>query len=91
MYDALKNANKNNKLYGFLGGPSGIIEGDYIEFDDKKIDEYNKLVNDQKKKIKLPKLNNRYSLINQKEFENNIERCASYVYSYLRKNDIIEV
>lgn len=40
LYDALKNANKNNKLYGFLGGPSGIIEGDYIEFDDKKIDEY---------------------------------------------------
>lgn len=40
LYDALKNANKNNKLYGFLGGPSGIIDGDYIEFDDKKIDEY---------------------------------------------------
>ena len=40
LYDALKNANKNNKLYGFLGGPSGIIEGNYIEFDDKKIDEY---------------------------------------------------
>ena len=58
---------------------------------DKKIDEYNKLVKDQKKKIMLPKLNNRYSLINQKEFENNIERCASYVYSYLRRNDIIEV
>ena len=28
---------------------------------------------------------------NQKEFEENLERCAGYVYSYLRRNDIIEV
>ena len=40
LYDALKQANKENKLYGFLGGPSGIIDGKYIEFDDKFIDAY---------------------------------------------------
>ena len=40
LYDALKNANSANKLYGFLGGPSGIIEGEYVEFDDKFIDAY---------------------------------------------------
>ena len=40
LYDALKNANPNNKLYGFLGGPSGIIDGKYIEFDDEFIDAY---------------------------------------------------
>ena len=40
LYDALKQANSENKLYGFLGGPSGIIDGKYIEFDDKFIDEY---------------------------------------------------
>ncbi len=40
LYDALKNANPANKLYGFLGGPSGIIEGKYIEFSDEFIDEY---------------------------------------------------
>ena len=40
LYDALKLANPQNKLYGFLGGPSGIIEGQYVEFDDKFIDEY---------------------------------------------------
>lgn len=56
-----------------------------------KIDEFNKNIKDQKKKIKLPSLSNKYSLINQKEFEDNIERCANYVYSYLRRNDIIEV
>ena len=40
LYDALKNANSSNKLYGFLGGPSGIIDGKYIEFTDSFIDEY---------------------------------------------------
>lgn len=40
LYDALKQANKANKLYGFLGGPSGIIDGKYVEFDDKFIDAY---------------------------------------------------
>ena len=40
LYDAIKQANPNNKLYGFLGGPSGIIDGKYVEFDDKFIDAY---------------------------------------------------
>ena len=40
LYDALKNANPSNKLYGFLGGPSGIIDGKYVEFTDSFIDEY---------------------------------------------------
>ena len=40
LYDALKQANSANKLYGFLGGPSGIIDGKYIEFTDEFIDAY---------------------------------------------------
>lgn len=40
LYDAIKQANPNNKLYGFLGGPSGIIDGKYVEFDDEFIDAY---------------------------------------------------
>jgi len=40
LYDALKQSNPENKLYGFLGGPSGIIDGDYIEFTPEKIDAY---------------------------------------------------
>jgi len=40
LYDAIKQANPENKLYGFLGGPSGIIDGNYIEFTDEFIDEY---------------------------------------------------
>ena len=40
LYDALKQANPNNKLYGFLGGPSGIIDGKYVEFNDEFINDY---------------------------------------------------
>ena len=40
LYDALKQANSNNKLYGFLGGPSGIIDGKYVEFTDEFINDY---------------------------------------------------
>ena len=40
LYDALKQANSSNKLYGFLGGPAGIIDGKYVEFTDSFIDEY---------------------------------------------------
>lgn len=40
IYDALKQANPQNKLYGFLGGPAGIIDGKYIELTDEIIDSY---------------------------------------------------
>lgn len=40
LYDSLKSANPESKLYGFLGGPSGIIDGKYVEFTDEFIDEY---------------------------------------------------
>ncbi len=40
LYDALKQANSKNNLYGFLGGPSGIIEGKYVEFNDEVINDY---------------------------------------------------
>lgn len=40
LYDALKQANSSNNLYGFLGGPSGIIEGKYVEFNDEFINDY---------------------------------------------------
>ena len=40
LYDALKATNKENILYGFLGGPSGLIEDKYVVFDDAFIDAY---------------------------------------------------
>ena len=40
LYDALKATNKDNVLYGFKGGPSGLIEDDYLVFDDEYINQY---------------------------------------------------
>jgi len=40
LYDALKATDKDNVLYGFKGGPSGLIEDDYIIFDDEYINAY---------------------------------------------------
>lgn len=40
LYDALKATNKENVLYGFKKGPSGLIEDDYIIFDDEYINQY---------------------------------------------------
>ncbi len=40
LYDGLKNLNPQNKLYGFLGGPSGLIEHKYVELTGDIINEY---------------------------------------------------
>ena len=40
LYDALKATNKENVLYGFKGGPSGLLEDDYLIFDDEYIDQF---------------------------------------------------
>ncbi|MBE5938737.1 MAG: diphosphate--fructose-6-phosphate 1-phosphotransferase, partial [Lachnospiraceae bacterium] len=40
LYDALKATNKENELYGFKGGPSGLIEDDYIVLTDEYVDQY---------------------------------------------------
>ncbi len=40
LYDALKATNPENVLYGFKGGPSGLLEDDYIIFDDEYINAY---------------------------------------------------
>lgn len=40
LFDAMKKANKGSQLFGFLGGPSGLIEGKYRLLDEKVIDEY---------------------------------------------------
>ena len=40
LYDALKATNPENVLYGFKGGPSGLIEDKYLIFDDEYINEF---------------------------------------------------
>ncbi len=40
LYDALKATNKDNVLLGFKNGPSGLLDDDFIEFDDAYIDQF---------------------------------------------------
>ena len=40
LFDALKAANKDSKLYGFLKGPGGVIKGKYKELTAAIIDDY---------------------------------------------------
>ena len=40
LYDALKATDANNVLYGFKGGPSGLLEDNYLIFDDEYIDKF---------------------------------------------------
>lgn len=40
LFDTMKKANHKSRLYGFLAGPQGLIDGKYIEIDAKIIDDY---------------------------------------------------
>ena len=40
LFDGLKTLNPENKLYGFLGGPSGLVEHQYIQLTAEIVNEY---------------------------------------------------
>ena len=40
LYDAAKKANPANRIFGFLVGPDGIIEGEYVELTDQLVNAY---------------------------------------------------
>ena len=40
LFDGLKKINPSNKLYGFLGGPSGLVDHQFIELTAKIVDDY---------------------------------------------------
>ncbi|MBR4221802.1 MAG: diphosphate--fructose-6-phosphate 1-phosphotransferase, partial [Victivallales bacterium] len=40
LYDGLKALNPDSQLFGFLGGPSGLIDNKYIVMTDELIDQY---------------------------------------------------
>ena len=40
LYDGLKKLNSDNKLYGFLGGPGGLVDNQYIELTADIVDHY---------------------------------------------------
>ena len=40
LFDGLKKLNPENRLYGFLGGPSGLVDHKYIELTASIVDDY---------------------------------------------------
>ncbi len=40
IFDAAKRANPRSRILGFLMGPDGIIEGDWVELDETVVDQY---------------------------------------------------
>ncbi|MCU4164912.1 diphosphate--fructose-6-phosphate 1-phosphotransferase [Carboxylicivirga caseinilyticus] len=40
IYDGLKKLNPDNKLYGFLGGPGGLVDNEYVELTAEIVDHY---------------------------------------------------
>lgn len=40
IFDAVKKMNANNKVYGFLMGPGGLVDHNYIELTPELVDEY---------------------------------------------------
>ncbi|MEJ2039824.1 MAG: 6-phosphofructokinase [Desulfosarcinaceae bacterium] len=43
LYDAARQANPESEIFGFLVGPDGIIEGEYVKLDDALVDAYRNL------------------------------------------------
>jgi len=43
LYDAAKRANRESRVFGFLVGPDGIIENEYVELNDALVDAYRNL------------------------------------------------
>ena len=43
LYDAAKKANPDSKIFGFLVGPDGIIENEFVELSDALVDNYRNL------------------------------------------------
>ena len=43
LYDAAKRANADNKIFGFLVGPDGIIENEAVQLDDEIVDAFRNL------------------------------------------------
>jgi diphosphate-dependent phosphofructokinase len=40
IFDGIKKINPESKLYGFLGGPGGLVDHKYVELTAEIIDEY---------------------------------------------------
>jgi len=75
IFDALKEANPQNKLLGFIGGPSGIIDGEYIEITNEYMDKFRNtggfdIIGSGRTKLE-----------SEEQFEKTIQTCKKYEVS----------
>ena len=59
LYDGLKSLNAESKLFGFKGGPSGLVDNEYVEIDDAMMDAYRNtggfdMIGSGRTKLELP-------------------------------------
>lgn len=73
LYDALKATNPENVLYGFKKGPSGLLEDDYLIFDDEYINSSETQVDLISSVLEEQNLKQTNSLQLQQKFVKNME------------------
>ncbi len=59
IYDGIKSLNPESKLFGFKGGPSGLVDNEYVEIDDAMMDAYRNtggfdMIGSGRTKLELP-------------------------------------
>ncbi|RZB34249.1 MAG: diphosphate-dependent phosphofructokinase [Desulfobacteraceae bacterium Eth-SRB1] len=72
LYDAAKKANPENKIFGFLLGPDGILENKAIELTDKLVDAYRNLGGFSMIKTGRTKIDSREKMLLTKETCRNL-------------------
>ncbi|HZK95765.1 MAG TPA: diphosphate--fructose-6-phosphate 1-phosphotransferase [Prolixibacteraceae bacterium] len=105
LFDGLKKLNPSNKLFGFLGGPAGLVDHKYLELTSEIVDEYRNtggfdIIGSGRTKLEEPsQFDKGIDICNQLEInaivviggdDSNTNACVLAEY-YLRKNAGIQV
>ena len=105
LFDGLKKLNPSNKLFGFLGGPGGLVDHKYLELTSEIVDEYRNtggfdIIGSGRTKLEEPsQFDKGIEICNQLEIkaivviggdDSNTNACVLAEY-YLQKNAGIQV
>ncbi len=105
LFDGLKKLNPSNKLFGFLGGPAGLVDHQYLELTSEIVDEYRNtggfdIIGSGRTKLEDPsQFDKGIEICNQLEIkaivviggdDSNTNACVLAEY-YLQKNTGIQV
>ena len=105
LFDGLKKLNPSNKLFGFLGGPGGLVDHQYLELTSEIVDEYRNtggfdIIGSGRTKLEEPaQFDKGIEICNQLEIkaivviggdDSNTNACVLAEY-YLQKNTGIQI